>query len=103
MSGMSRKEITSFLKHGTYTGKVAMFTRMGSPHVAPVWFILDEDNNNSDIIFTTGQDSLKAKSIMRDPRVSISLDDQKPPFSFVIVNGIAQINGESTDLLKLAD
>ncbi|CAN5308444.1 hypothetical protein BH18THE2_BH18THE2_09430 [soil metagenome] len=39
---------------------------------------------------------------MRDPRVSITVDDQKPPFSFVIVNGIVQINGESTDLLKLA-
>ncbi len=30
------------------------------------------------------------------------MDDQKPPYSFVIVNGIAQISEEPSDLLKWA-
>ena len=30
------------------------------------------------------------------------MDDQKTPYSFVIVNGIAQISEESSDLLKWA-
>ena len=30
------------------------------------------------------------------------MDDQKPPYSFVIVNGIAQISEELSDLLKWA-
>jgi PPOX class probable F420-dependent enzyme len=44
-----------------------------------------------DIIFTTSETSVKAKNIRRDDRVSICVDDQRPPFSFVIVYGIAKI------------
>jgi hypothetical protein len=51
---------------------------------------------------TTSHESIKGKCIIRDPRVSISVDDQKPPYSFVIVNGIAQISEEPSDLLKWA-
>jgi general stress protein 26 len=55
-----------------------------SPHVDPVWFLLDEDSNSTDIILTTWHESLKAKNIIRDPRISISIDDQNPPYSFVL-------------------
>lgn len=78
---------------------MATIRKDGSPHVAPVWFVLDE-NSNDDIILTTWHESIKGKSIIRDP--SISVDDQKPPYSFVIVNGIAQISEEPSDLLKWA-
>jgi len=66
------------------------------PHITPIWFILDE---NDHIIFTTYSKSLKAKNLLRDPRVSICVDDQVPAFSFVIVNGIAKIMSNSKDLL----
>lgn len=72
-----------------------------SPHVAPIWIVLDEDSND-DIILTTWNESIKGKNIIRDSRVSISVDDQKPPYSFVIVNGIAQISEEPPNLLKWA-
>lgn len=88
MTEMTREEIRGFLGHGTFTGKLATVRKDGTPHVAPVWFVLDE-NSNDDIILTTSHESIKGKCIIRDPRVSISVDDQKPPYSFVIVNGIA--------------
>ena len=87
---MSMDEINNFLGRGTFTGKVATVRTDGRPHIAPVWFVLDDDTK--DLVFTTGHTSLKAKNIQRDPRVSISVDDQTPLYSFVIVDGIAEIS-----------
>ena len=94
MTEMSKKEIRNFLMQGTLTGKLATVKKDESPHVVPIWFILDDstDNNSSgDIIFTTSSMSVKAKNIQRDNRVSICIDDQTPPFSFVTVYGTAKI------------
>jgi PPOX class probable F420-dependent enzyme len=102
MVEMTSEEIRSFLRRGTFTGKLATTRKDVSPHVAPVWFVLDEDSNNTDIILTTWHESLKAKNIIRDPRASISVDDQTPPYSFVIINGVAEISEEPNDLLKWA-
>ena len=104
---MSKKEIRKFLMQGTLTGKLATVKKDGSPHVVPIWFILDDstDNNNSsgDIIFTTNSMSVKAKNLQHDNRVSICIDDQTPPFSFVTVYGTAKIQQYTqNELLKLA-
>ena len=45
----------------------------------------------TDIIFTTGDTSVKANNIQRDNRVSICIDDQIPPFSFITGFGTAKI------------
>ena len=51
----------------------------------------------------TGMDSLKAKNIECCNRVSICVDDQSPPFSFVTIFGIARIyQYNQTKLLKWA-
>ena len=94
MPSMTPDEARQFLTEGTRTGKVATVRADGRPHVAPIWFVLDGD----DIIFTTGADTVKGTSIARDPRVAMTVDDQEPPFSFVIVEGAATL---STDLDEL--
>jgi len=96
MEKMNQNEIKEFLMRGTYTAKLGTINKDGSPHITPIWFILDE---NDHIIFTTYFKSLKAKNLVRNPKVSICVDDQLPPFSFVIVNGIAKIMTNSRDLL----
>ena len=100
---MSREEIEAFLMSGTKTGKVSTVRKDGRPHLAPIWFVLDsnKDNNNS-IIFTTGNESVKGKDMLRDPRVSLCVDDQTPPFSFAVIEGLAEINQEPDldELLK---
>ena len=84
---------------GTFTGKLATVKKDGSSHIVPIWFVLDGSNKNGngdrkdgDIIFTTNGSSVKAKNIERDNRVSICVDDQAPPFSFVIIYGTAKIH-----------
>jgi PPOX class probable F420-dependent enzyme len=90
---MSDEEITKFLMFGTRTAKLSTIRKDGSPHVVPIWFVLDNnDNNDTHIVFTTGHDSLKANNMTHEPRVCICVDDQIPPFSFVKIDGIAEIN-----------
>lgn len=99
MKKMDEKETRDFLQHGTYTGKLATTRKDGRPHVVPIWFVLDDNN---DIVFTTGQDSVKAKTIYNNPYVSLCVDDQTPPFSFVVVEGIAEIVDEPSETLMWA-
>lgn len=44
-----------------------------------------------DIYFTTGTDSYKAHNLRRNDSVSLCVDDQEPPFSFVFLRGKAKI------------
>ena len=46
---MDHDEWQAFVGHGTRTAKVAVVRKDGTPHVVPVWFVLDED----DFVFTT--------------------------------------------------
>jgi PPOX class probable F420-dependent enzyme len=101
---MNNEEIEAFLMSGTRTGKISTVRKDGRPHLVPIWFVLDnssKDNNNS-IIFTTGNESVKGRDMLRDPRVSLCVDDQTPPFSFIVIEGLAEINQEPDldELLK---
>ena len=71
-----------------HTGKLATTRKDGSPHVAPVWYVLDDDGT---VVFTTGAGTVKGKSLRRDGRCAVCFDDERPPFSFVIVTGIAEL------------
>jgi PPOX class probable F420-dependent enzyme len=94
MTEMSKAEIGRFLMKGTFTGKLATVKEDGSSHVVPIWFVLEKKKSRDkigNIIFTTGSTSAKANNIQRDNRISICIDDQIPPFSFVTIFGTAKI------------
>jgi PPOX class probable F420-dependent enzyme len=80
------------------TAKLAVTRRDGSPHVAPVWVDLDGD----EIVFMTSAATIKGKSILRDGRVALCFDDERPPFSFVTVSGTTSISTEPAELLYWA-
>jgi PPOX class probable F420-dependent enzyme len=106
MTEMSKAEIRRFLMQGTFTGKLATVKKDGSSHVVPIWFVLDDWSSRGrvgNIIFTTGSTSVKAKNILRDNRVSICVDDQIPPFSFVTIFGTVKIHPyKQKEVLKWA-
>lgn len=95
---MSPDEIKAFLTHGTRTGKLATVSGNGRAHVAPIWFVLDGD----DLIFNTWHNSVKAKNMQRDPRVSLAVDDETAPYAFVIVEGTVTFNEDREERLKWA-
>src|SRR5918999_5514771 len=94
MTEMSKAEVARFLMQGTFTGKLATVKKDKSPHVVPIWFVVENGKHRGkagNIIFTTGDMSVKANNIQHNGRVSICIDDQKPPFSFVTIFGTAKI------------
>jgi PPOX class probable F420-dependent enzyme len=76
------------------TAKLAVVRADGSPHVAPVWIELEGD----EIVFMTAADTVKGKAILRDPRVSLCWDDERPPFSFVVVSGTVTTSTDEAEL-----
>jgi PPOX class probable F420-dependent enzyme len=106
MAEMSKAEIRRFLMQCTFTGKLATVKKEGGSHVVPIWFVVDNVNSKSrvgDIVFTTYSESIKAGNIQREKRVSICVDDQTPPFSFVTIFGIAKISPyKQKEVLKWA-
>ena len=98
MQKMTPAEIRTFLTHGTRTGKLATVRANGRPHVAPIWFVLDGD----DLLFTTWHSSVKGLNIQRDPYVTLCVDEEAPPFAFVIIEGSVTISADPDQVLQWA-
>lgn len=95
MREMSASERREFLLGRARTASLATVRADGRPHVAPIWFVLDGET----LVFTTGEDSVKARNMARDPRVSLCIDDEDPPFHFVLIEGTAELTAVTPDLL----
>ncbi|MEN3315726.1 MAG: hypothetical protein V7605_1960, partial [Acidimicrobiaceae bacterium] len=96
MAEMTRDEWRAFLTEPVRTAKLATVRADGRPHVAPIWFALDDDDT---IVFMTGASSVKGRSILAEPRVALCVDDDRPPFSYVLVEGRAEIVDDAEALL----
>jgi PPOX class probable F420-dependent enzyme len=98
MEVMSRQEWREFVLAGTRTAKAGFTGADGTPLVTPVWITLDGD----DVVFTTPGGSLKHKALLRDPRITLCVDDQEPPYSYVMITGQATLSGDLTEVRKWA-
>ncbi|KUN06150.1 pyridoxamine 5-phosphate oxidase [Streptomyces yokosukanensis] len=85
---MTDQEWRAFVSNGTRTGKLSTVRADGSPHVAPIWFLLDGD----ELVFNTGKDTVKGRNLARDGRIALCVDDDRPPFHFVVLNGHARLS-----------
>lgn len=92
---MTDQQRRKFLMTGTRTGVLSTVRKDGSPHAAPIWFVLDGD----DAVFMTGRDTLKGRSLRRDGRAALTVDDAEPPYSFVTMTGRVEISEEPDQLL----
>ncbi|RDG38383.1 PPOX class F420-dependent oxidoreductase [Streptomyces corynorhini] len=95
VTNMSKDEWQTFVSSGTHTGKLSTVRADGSPHIAPVWFVLDGD----DLVFNTGKATVKGRNLLRDGRVALCVDDERPPFSFVLMQGRAETDEDPEQLL----
>ncbi|MBC9717475.1 PPOX class F420-dependent oxidoreductase [Streptomyces sp. TRM66268-LWL] len=85
---MTEEQWRAFVSQGTRTGKLSTVRADGSPHIAPVWFLLDGD----DLVFNTGKETVKGRNLARDGRVALCVDDDRPPFAFAVIQGEARIS-----------
>ena len=95
---MNAEQRREFLSHGTRTAKLATTMRDGSPHVMPVWFVLEGD----ELVFNTAAGTVKGRNLTRDPRASILVDDERPPFAFVHMRGRVARSEDPDELLRTA-
>jgi PPOX class probable F420-dependent enzyme len=98
MPRMTQAEWKAFLAAGARTGKLATTRLDGRPHIAPIWFVLDGD----DVVFNTGADTIKGRSLARTGWASLCVDDEQPPFSYVTVSGPVTLSTDLGEMLPWA-
>ncbi len=91
---MTEEQWRAFVSDGTRTAKLSTVRADGSPHVAPIWFVLDGD----EVVFNTGKETVKGRNLLRDGRVALCVDDDRPPFAFVVLQGRARLSEDLDDL-----
>ena len=79
-------KVVSFLE-GKYFGKLATTMKDGSPHVTPIWYVLE----GGKLIINTTTTRVKYFNIKRDSRVCFLVDDGYP---YVIIFGRARVAKE---------
>jgi len=105
---MDHDEVVAFLEAlPARTGKLASVRADGRPHIAPIWYVLDRstagpDSPVGDIVFNTNSATVKGRNLTRDPRLALCVDDDTPPFSFVIVEGTVTVTEDPDVLLHWA-
>jgi PPOX class probable F420-dependent enzyme len=95
---MTDDEYRSFMLDRARTAVLATVRADGRPHAAPIWFDLDDDT----LVFTTGESTMKGRNMRRDARVSLCIDEEEPPFHFVLIEGAADLTAGDPDLLYWA-
>jgi PPOX class probable F420-dependent enzyme len=94
MRQLTPAEYRAFLLERPRTAKLATVRADGRPHVVPVWFDLDQQT----IVFTTWHTAVKVANMRRDPRVCLCVDDEAPPFAFVLIEGTASLTSDAETL-----
>src|ERR1700722_10952546 len=88
MTSITDPQVRAFLSEGTRTGKLSYLGTDGRPLVAPVWFVLEDDC----LVFNTGKESAKGRSLARDPRATLCVDLEEQPYAFVQVQAIVELS-----------
>jgi PPOX class probable F420-dependent enzyme len=98
VSSLGDPAVRDFLSHGTRTGKLSYLAASGRPLVAPVWFVVEDGS----LVFNTNKDTAKGRALARDPRVSLCVDLEEPPYAFVQVQGEAELSEDPAELIRTA-
>ncbi len=89
---LSPDEVLEFLNQMT-VARVCTHNKDGSIHAAPIWFYYESGK----VIFGTPDQSVKAKNLRRDNRITILVDDDGPPTRGVLIYGEAELTTENID------
>ncbi|UDY37806.1 PPOX class F420-dependent oxidoreductase [Dermatobacter hominis] len=72
----------------------------GRPHAAPIWYDLDgggevggrgAGDGIGEIVFNTGERTVKGRNLAADPRLSLVVQDDRAPYAFVAIDGEATL------------
>ena len=54
------------------------------------------------MLFLTNEATAKGRALQRDQRVTLVVDDETPPFAFVMIEGTAQLSRSPDDINRVA-
>ena len=83
----------AFIQDNPFVGTVTTLRADGSPHSTVVWVDTDGDA----VRFNTARHRVKAKHVLRDPRVSLTVIDPQDQYRWVGITGTAELIDEGAD------
>jgi len=83
---MSPIELERFLA-GRHVATLVTLGADGAPVPTPVWY----RHLDGAFYFRTAANAVKTENVRRDPRVSVCVQDERPPYRAVIAHGKAEI------------
>jgi PPOX class probable F420-dependent enzyme len=95
---MSDDEAWQFLRGGSMTATFASVRDDGRPHAVPTWYAVDGD----EIVFTTGETTVKAANIRARPSVAVVVQDPNPPYSYVSIEGEARLMDDLPQCVQIS-
>ena len=95
---MTEDEWRAFLMAEPRPAVLSTVRADGRPHSAPIWIVLEGD----DIVFNTGDATVKGRNLARDGRCSILVQDDRAPFSYVAVEGVASSSDDLDEVRRVA-
>jgi len=96
---MNEAEIQEFLSSGAKVLQVATLGKDGAPHLAPMWFVMDDGR----VVFRSFTKSQKIVNLMRDPRITVLAEagDAYADLQGVMIKGIAKLVTDPAYVLKI--
>ena len=88
---MSKSQRERFLG-GRHVAVLVTLGADGTPVPTPIWYLFRDGR----FYFRTASDAVKAENVRRDPRVSICVQDERPPYRAVVAYGAAQLEEQHT-------
>ena len=95
---MTDAERAQFLQQPVRPAILATVRADGRPHAAPIWYAVDGDT----LLFNTGADTVKGRNLARDPRATLCVQDDQPPFSFATLEGHVELIDDPAPLREWA-
>ncbi len=86
-------EAERFLR-GRHVAVLTTINADGTPLQTPIWYLCQDGH----IYIRTNSKSGKVRNIRRDPRVSLCVQDERPPYRGVTVKGAASVQPEQPQL-----
>src|SRR5579863_3914472 len=75
------------LLHSKIPARLAYIGTDGSPRVIPIWFHW----NGRDIVMATPPKAPKLKALAKNPKVSLTIDDNTFPHKVLLIRGVAHM------------
>lgn len=90
-----RPEWERFLR-GRRVAVLGTIAEEGAPVLTPIWYVYKDGR----LFMRTGKESVKARNIQRDSRVTVCVQDERPPYASLTIYGRAAVEPDRKGLIS---